>query len=891
MSQKVQQDNLFQLLNSVNSDLQELKRNATVLAWQPDGTTIVVDEENGNIVGIPIGGITAEYINSVNAQAIIGEILAGQIGTINADQISGSINAGQISSVNASVITGSILAEQIASVNASSITGSINATQISSVSASTITGLINSGQISSINANQISGGITAGQILSVNATQITGALTAAQIISVNADQITGTLTATQINSVFADTITGTITSDQIDTILAGQIDGLISSSQIQNIAAGQITGQVTAGQIAASAIDGFTITGAIIRSSAPGSGVPRWQGDTTGIRGYNVAGEVTFAFDNTTGKITTLAGIGGGNKLVDSSFDIVNLPNWVTYVPNYGGGTIIDATTSITSTTEFTTSSTSGTGILERRTDAARSGGYGCRATLLTGTTHIGIAQPLDLSKYARVDVPYTLSVYFRATAGAEISLVIDEYGGASGYLATQQNFLATGLWQRVSVTRPFFMADSTAGNVYVWRNNATAGQYIEADDFQFEEGNLITAYAPKTDEVLPGTLTTIHLNENAGIVAGQIASVNASTITGTIVATQIDSVNATDIVGNIVATQISSIYAGNITVGGGANGGYLNGAFVAAGTIDAGKLTADAIDGKIITGATIRTAISGARIELSPVGFKQYALDGITELVSFPSDGSPSSFAGEVTASRGINLKTSTLTIDNDNWNEIGWYDDPSDISPRLSIIGYAPPTWLTNGEEVRGLGISASSGSGVGAIRIAVGDDGSFNFSFEYNDSADFSRNYGGDIFRLLPGDSDPYSDFVRKVDTANPQSLPLWANWESFHLQDNTQTPASYLKDGSGTVHLQGLVKRINIAFSFPIAVFTLPELFRPAKQKIFIVRTYDSNNALGIATLVINSGGTATLYEQIVGNNNGGVGEYICLDGISFTTLFA
>jgi hypothetical protein len=865
MSQKVQQDNLFQLINGVNSDLEELKRNATLLAWQPDGSTIIVDEENGNTVGIPIGGITADHIASVSAEVIIGAISAGQIESINADQISGSITA-----------------EQIASVNAASITGSINAGQIASVNASAITGSISAGQITSVNADQIVGGINSTQIISVNATQITGALTAGQIISVNANQVTGTLTATQIGSVFASSISGAITSNQIETVLAGQISGLISSTQIQNVAAGQITGQLSAGQIAASAIDGFTITGAIIRSSAPGSGVPRWQGDTTGIRGYNVLGEVTFAFDNTTGKITTLAGIGGGNKLYDSSFDIVNLPNWNVYIPSAGSGTSLNSNTSLASTTLLTASSSSGTGIIERRADAARSGGFGCRATLLSGTTHIGIMQSLDMSKYARNDVPHTLSVYFRATAGAEVVVFIDEYGGASGYLSTQQTFIATGSYQRASVTRPSFRPDSAGGTVYVWRNNATAGQYIEADDFQLEEGYLVTAYAPKTDEVLPGTLTTVHLNSNAGIVAGQIASVNASTITGTIVATQIDSVNATDIVGNIVATQIESIYAGNITVGGGANGGYLNGAFVAAGTIDAGKLTADAIDGKVITGATVRTAAAGARIALSPLGFKQYASDGTTELVSFPADGSPAMFAGQVTASRGISMKTSTLTVDNDNWNQIGWYD-PGDVGSSVSLIGYALPTWLTlNSEEVRKLEISVGSGQRTGRLTMSVGDLGTFNLTALYDDQVNSSRSYSVDILGLFQSDANYtkfHSSFVRKEDTTSRTPYTFSNGWRNYGGGVSPFNANGYYIDGTGTVHLEGLIDKNGGNWVADEVMITLPVGFRPPATRIFHPLADSPNVSVRVD---VESTGIVRLK---IGGSTNPVG-YLVLDGISF-----
>jgi hypothetical protein len=108
---------------------------------------------------------------------------------------------------------------------------------------------------------------------------------------------------------------------------------------------------------------------------------------------------------------------------------------------------------------------------------------------------------------------------------------------------------------------------------------------------------------------ISPGTLVASDVLASGTITAAQIAA-------GTITATQIASGTITAgliAAGTITATQIAS---GTITAG-----------LIAAGAVAAGKIAAGAIDGMTITGATLRTAASGARVVVDSVNVDRVKL------------------------------------------------------------------------------------------------------------------------------------------------------------------------------------------------------------------------------------------------------------------------
>lgn len=139
--------------------------------------------------------------------------------------------------------------------------------------------------------------------------------------------------------------------------------------------------------------------------------------------------------------------------------------------------------------------------------------------------------------------------------------------------------------------------------------------------------------------QIAANTITAAQIAANT-ISAAQIA---ANTITAaqiaadTITATQIaaGAVTASEIAANAVTAEkilANAIAANHISVG----------------AVTSAAIDADAINGKTITGALFRSAASGRRVELSTAGFRQYASDGETVIISI---GDTNKFTGDMDA------------------------------------------------------------------------------------------------------------------------------------------------------------------------------------------------------------------------------------------------
>jgi hypothetical protein len=100
---------------------------------------------------------------------------------------------------------------------------------------------------------------------------------------------------------------------------------------------------------------------------------------------------------------------------------------------------------------------------------------------------------------------------------------------------------------------------------VYLRAENLTSGttwvtgDFIHYDGVQLEEGDFATAYTPRTNEILPGTILASQIATNT-ITAGQIAGTTitaAKIATGTITATQIQA-------GTITANLLNFVVGGS---------------------------------------------------------------------------------------------------------------------------------------------------------------------------------------------------------------------------------------------------------------------------------------------------------------------------------------
>jgi len=586
----------------------------------------------GTITG---GNVASGTITGTNLVA--GTITATQIaaGTITATLIAAdAINAGHI---QAGAVTASeIAANTITAANIQAGTITSNEIAAGTIVASDI-------QASTITSNEIAANtITASDIAAgtITTTEIAANTITASDIAAN------TITTTEIQAATitaSDIATGTITATQIAT---GTITGaLIAGTTITaaNIATNTITADrmniSTLSAITANlgTITAGTITGGTFQSSASN---PKVIMDASGVRAIDSGGVVTFSADASTGKITTLAGIGGPNLLPHSSFEsTIAMQGWTT-----------DAGNAPT-----------------RATDEKFHG---------TASAKIVNATPND--SYFRQDITLTKTGTYKITAWIKTLNVV---GGSpptngaklnvdqvSGSITTTDAPALGGTndWTRVEAKAVVNTAGSVL-RIYCqlgFSTNVTGTAWFDA--IQIEYGEFVTAYGPKPDEILPGTVT----GNSGGAGTGQIApgtiigtDLLANTITATqiaastITATQIAS--ATITAGNIASGTLTStqIAAGTITgdriAGTTITAANLNVTSLSAITADLGDINAGTLTGVTLTGATIQTSAVGQRVVLDASGLIVYNASN-APIVNLPVTGA-ASFTGAIDADGGI--------------------------------------------------------------------------------------------------------------------------------------------------------------------------------------------------------------------------------------------
>lgn len=482
-------------------------------------------------------------------------------GSISFSQLTGTLTVADAADVDVGSIVGTLDASHAASIDVGSLVGTLTAGDVASINVGALDGQLIAEQIASVNANTITGGIAAAQITSVNAAAITGSILAAQIGSVNASAITGSITAMQIGSVNAGVITGTVVAAQIGSVNAGVITGGIVSSQISSVNAGSIggTGQIGAAYINASNLAALSATlGSLTIPSANGSIVIGTAAngitlDYTGISG-TLNSVTQFKLDRSTGKVMTLAGVGGFNLVPNSSFEnpLNGLAGWNQYNGNFPNP--VQATMSVVDAATWDLPT------------------HGAKLLALLATTNTTAPVGFVLGDRAKVQPGevYTLSVigsnnlsvlahgghvHWYDAAGAIIG------GGFSFSFSTN----LTTSWERHKITTTAAPAGARTAAVYVWVVSGLANGYRAFyDQVQFEVGQIATAYAPKADEILPDTVTGVELAPNS--VAGGQGSGNAITLVpNTIIGTDliVDAIAAREIAAASIAAE--HIVAGSL--------------------------------------------------------------------------------------------------------------------------------------------------------------------------------------------------------------------------------------------------------------------------------------------------------------------------------------
>lgn len=304
--------------------------------------------------------------------------------------------------------------------------------------------------------------------------------------------------------------------------------------------------EILPGTIVASMIAATTITAAQIAALT----ITAAQIATGTITATQIAAGTLTATEIAAGAITAnklLVTMGGGNIVPNSGFEAwsAGLPvNWVKA-----------ANATVTQVAGWT-------------------GGSAARLTT-TNVVNDGTRGTLATANIILPSVLYTITFYARRNLGTG-----DLRIGCDGWGFPLYTAVLTGNWARYT-----FTGTSSAGaNPYIYFLPTVSGDQVDIDRVQIELGDVATAYAPKGDEILPGTVVatmvstdTLTANEIATnaittleiasttIIAGDIASttITAAQIAGTtITATQIaaTTITAAQIAGTtITATQIAS--------------------------------------------------------------------------------------------------------------------------------------------------------------------------------------------------------------------------------------------------------------------------------------------------------------------------------------------
>lgn len=510
------------------------------------------------------GTITAAQIGSVNAGVIAGQLTSGQIASVSAGTITGSIISTQIGSVNAGTITvgqlggGGNLLYQTAPTAADVLTGSKWATQNGTLTVETTEQYLGyntwkatsnaAGGFYTFNnytTNHVIPAVPGEEFtFSFWVKQMTANRTArATIIFYDASfaQLGTFSSSTPVNTVgvwekksvtatapaltarvrvlaYQNASTGALAAGEIYYIGGmllekASIDGTYGPRSDEVLA-----GSITAAKISVSTLSALsanmgTLTAGIIEGGTVRTGAspnPRVEFVPSGIKAYSDATNITFAVEAATGKVTTLAGLGGPNLLPNSSFEFSTA-----VAAGYGTS---NATMAIEST-------------------IVKHGAQSVKFTLTsTGTVLLTSGSSGGVQGWGRAQVGknYVASAWFYTTlTGKSVNIVPRFLDAADAFLANGPSsnvVLPANTWTRV--ISPVGTAPANTASVGIRAEfgvagGKTIGDIYYMDAMQVEEGDLPTSYGVAPGEIRPDQVTGVEIATGAvegGDGAGHIA-------------------------------------------------------------------------------------------------------------------------------------------------------------------------------------------------------------------------------------------------------------------------------------------------------------------------------------------------------------------------------
>jgi hypothetical protein len=411
-------------------------------------------------------------------------------------------------------------------------------------------------------------------------------------------------------------LSGTIADAQIVGLAAAKITGQLTNSQIADLAAAKLTGTISQSQIADGSVSGSKFASGIepvtVVSSVPGTKstntifnttdgkLYRWSGSSyvASVPASDLSGQVTASQVNIQ--------VGGGNLVQNASFEVDSnsdglADNWGFYT----GGT----------TPSLSTSALYGSKAQRFLADGVAS------VPRLTITSN----RPKLVSGQA-----YVLTAWVNLTGTAYLSF--KTFSAASGGSETSQGtavatLAVSGTYQRLTLKFVAPNSDFLAPMIGA-SGTPAAGTAILVDGVQVELGDVATAFAPKADEILPGTITSTEISDNAVTTAKLVAG---AVVAGKIAA---NAVSATEIAAGAVTTAkiaagavtANEIAADTITAGQIA-AGAISASELAAGAVTAGKIAANAVTATEIAAGSVTTA----KIAANAVTADEIAANAIT--------------------------------------------------------------------------------------------------------------------------------------------------------------------------------------------------------------------------------------------------------------------
>jgi hypothetical protein len=280
-------------------------------------------------------------------------------------------------------------------------------------------------------------------------------------------------------------------------------------------------------------------------------------------------------------------------------------------------------------------------------------------------------------------------------------------------------------------------------------------------------------------------------------------------------------------------------------------------------GTISGLLLAADAINGKTITGATVQTGSSGARLELTTGnGLRGFAADGTTVNTQLTTDGKLTAKGATIigliqTAETGARVRIAQTTADGAFSNgavEFLGGDEgiPSPSLRSVSTVGRGSIT-LANGT--------------FGSIKISDIDIPAGGYNSTVTVTADVAKLAGAKRWEPVVAPT--------ALTFPNPTLFVAWPDTVTY------DAPYCY-KDAAGVVHVAGLIQSKTAgAWGAGTVLCQLPVGMRPAKTLFFQVAAFNSNT---MVANVMPDGGI-----RWGGSSSGvsyAVNQYISLDGIHF-----